>query len=117
MASGTNVGVASFSGGFEIKVEPSFLRERATEVQAIHKAMKAAFDQMNADVNSTSSYWRGDAGDANRKAYNDMKESIEVMLKRLEEHPVDLMKMAGVYTKSEADAEEVGRAQRGNVIE
>ncbi|MBR3307992.1 MAG: WXG100 family type VII secretion target [Lachnospiraceae bacterium] len=107
---------AALTGNFELKVEPGVLKDKADEVIALHTTMKTLFDEMKANVASTSGFWRGEAGDANRKAYNDLSDRIEDMLKRLGEHPVDLMKMAGVYDAAEAEAKEVGSALRGNVI-
>ncbi len=107
---------AVIAGSFELKVEPGVLKDKAGEVLALHTTMKTLFDAMQAKVAITTGFWKGEAGDANRKAYNDLADRIEEILKRLGEHPVDLMKMAGVYDAAEAEAKETGNALRGNVI-
>ena len=103
-------------GFFELKVEPSNLKDKATSVQKSIQEVKTLFAQIENVVNSTKSIWVGEAGDMHRKTYEASKDKINEMIRRLEEHPVDLMKMAGVYDTAENEAKAVSQAQRGDVI-
>jgi len=64
------------------------------------------FDNLNTSISRTKTYWIGEAGDAHRKAYEDQKADIDEILRRLEEHPRDLVSIAQTYTDTELEIEE-----------
>ena len=55
---------------------------------------------------ASSGYWEGDAASAFRKYVKSIDGDMQSVLKRLGEHPVDLMKMAGVYDQNEEKIKE-----------
>lgn len=89
-------------GDIEIKVKPEQLIAKADEVTQRLNKLKAAFSQMDALVNGSKSYWRGQAGDAHREIYKGEREAVDEMLKRLDEHPADLRAIALNYIEGEA---------------
>ena len=48
--------------------------------------------------------------------YNDVKDDVETIIRRLKEHPADLLKMAGIYEDSESFAQQIASALPEDVI-
>lgn len=87
-----------------IKASPWVLSAGASEVQDTVLAIRNHFSNIEAAVNRSSGYWQGDAANAHRATYHEMKGTVEEILVRLQEHAEDLGSMAQVYTKVESDA-------------
>ncbi len=96
-------------GSIHVKVDPRKLLEESRAVESTVSAIKKDFDYVRSIVNGTS-YWQGDAEKKHKKIFSDNEEDIREILKRLGEHPVDLRKMAGVYSDAEQENEQ--RANR-----
>lgn len=94
-------------GTVELLVTPEILHQKAAEVEKYVKIMQQRFDNMKTLVEKSSGYWEGDAGDMHRKNYGEQKEDIEGVLKRMNEHPVDLRVIAQKYSETELKVEEV----------
>lgn len=84
-----------------IKVTPEILTAKSSEVANKVKAMQTHFDEMEELVNKTKGYWLGEAADKHRQMYADLSDEIEEILKRLSEHPVDLVAIAQRYSAVE----------------
>lgn len=82
-------------------VTPEKLKETAGEIAPIISSMAQHFSTLSDIMKRTAGYWLGDAGNHYREAYLEKEELIEEMIKRLEEHPRDLMIMGGVYKEGE----------------
>ncbi len=106
----------AITGGFELRVEPIVLKNKALEVDRLADEMDRRFRQMESYINSTRNMWIGEAGDLHRKLYEQKKDKINEMLRRLKEHPKDLMIMAGVYDDAEKGNTEDASLLRGDVI-
>lgn len=87
-----------------IKVSSQALLNGAEEVSDTVADLKAGFSEIESAVNRSTGYWQGDAAQAHRAAYQDMKEHVENIFLRLSEHAEDLKKMAGGYTEAEGEA-------------
>lgn len=101
----------------QIKVSTEVLKAKADEVSAKISNMKNYFEEVEGLISGTNGYWIGEAGDLHRKLYNDQKEKIEEIFKRLEEHPKDLLTIALNYEDVEARVEEISTALPGDIIE
>lgn len=106
----------SITGSVEFKVEPSVLKIKAQEVEQMISSMRWNFINIQTAVDSTKPFWIGEAGDLHRRLYEEQKESISEIFNRLDEHPRDLMIMAGVYDEAEKKNLEEAVSMRGDVI-
>ncbi len=89
------------SASFTLKVTPEILEKQADDFWRIIKDIDTHFQQIAAIADKTRGYWRGEAGDTNREGYSSYKDAIEYILDRLDEHPSDLLRMAGIYREAE----------------
>lgn len=87
-----------------IKASPQALYAGAAEVQSTVSDIRNRFSNIEAAVNRSSGYWQGDAAEAHRAAYQEMKGTADEIFARLEEHAADLKSMAQVYLGAEEEA-------------
>ncbi len=104
-------------GDVHIKVSTEALHDKAQTVSKSISDMANCFEQLETIVNRTSYYWIGEAGDLHRKMYREQKENVEEMIKRLKEHPGDLMTIAQNYQAADAAVTQIANALSGDVIE
>lgn len=104
-------------GEVELRVSPEVLQQKAEEVSGEIRKMADRFDEMEQIVNRTSYYWIGEAGDLHRKLYKEQKETVDEMIKRLREHPDDLLMIAQRYIGMEQAAAAVANQLSGDVIQ
>ncbi|WP_349943932.1 WXG100 family type VII secretion target [Lacrimispora sp. BS-2] len=107
----------SLFGSVTFKVTPEVLNAKANEVSSLIKKVRMEFDNLNTSINRTKTYWIGEAGDAHRKAYEDQKTNIDEIIRRLEEHPRDLVSIARTYTDAELEIEEYISSLPSDLIE
>lgn len=107
----------SLFGSVTFKVTPEVLNSKANEVSSLIKKVRMEFDNLNTSINRTKVYWIGEAGDAHRKAYEDQKSNIDEIIRRLEEHPRDLVSIAQTYTDTELKIEEYISSLPSDLIE
>lgn len=88
----------------ELTVTPEELSAKAADVRGANKDLQESFERMRTLFAQTANYWKGEAAEAHREAYNKKLPSIDEILARYEEHVVDLEKMAGVYQEAEVKA-------------
>lgn len=87
-----------------LRVTPETLEKKADEFTSIINEIKGHFDQIGAVSTRTRGYWLGEAGDKDRAGYASYKDDINYIIRRLQEHPTDLLSMAGIYREAERDA-------------
>lgn len=104
-------------GSISIKVRPEILVEKSREVSASISKMASCFEDLERIVNRTSYYWMGEAGDMHRRLYREQRDHVDEMLKRLKEHPEDLLTIARNYVQVEQTAETIANGLSGDVIE
>ncbi len=107
----------SIIGDVHIKVSTEVLNEKAQTVSNRITDMANCFEHLETIVNRTSYYWIGEAGDLHRKMYREQKENVEEMIKRLKEHPGDLMTIAQNYQAADVAVTQIANALSGDVIE
>lgn len=104
------------TGDVRIKVNSTVLNAKAQNVSKSIRNMINYFDQLETIVNRTSYYWIGEAGDMHRKIYKDQKSQIDEMMKRLKEHPEDLVKIAQTYESTESAVQSIAAELPGDII-
>lgn len=87
-----------------IKVDTATLLAQADTVANLISKVKNNFSTLQETVNSTNSYWVGEAGDAHREKYAGQKSKFDEAVRRLNENVTDLRAMAGVYDAAERQA-------------
>ena len=103
-------------GSVNIKVTPQELVDKSAEVKDRVVKMRKQFEELKVLVDKTKSYWIGEGGDLNRKLYEDLQPEVEEILKRLEEHPSDLIKIAQKYSDVELKIQQEIEALPGDII-
>ena len=107
----------AIGGDVLIKVKPEVLVEKSHDVSADIRKMASCFENLERIINRTSYYWIGEAGDMHRKLYQEQKENVDEMMRRLKEHPQDLLTIAQNYVQTETSVEEIANQLSGDVIE
>ncbi|MDD6729103.1 MAG: WXG100 family type VII secretion target [Eubacteriales bacterium] len=93
--------------GVQLKVTPEELQQKSSSTAKKVSQMQKEFDSLNSIISKTGSYWTGDGGNAHRTKFNEQKSDVDEMFRRINEHIVDLEKMAGVYNAAEGAAKSV----------
>ncbi len=99
-----------------LRVTPEVLRQKSGEFVDIIKQIKAHFDRVESISAKTKGYWLGDAGTRDRESYASYKSDIQYIIHRLEEHPTDLLTMAGIYSEAEKTAVSTNAQLKTNEI-
>ena len=92
---------------FTFRVKPEDLTTKSGEFSTIIKSINKRFTQIEEISKKTRGYWRGEAGDKDREGYASYQDDITFIIGRLEEHPIDLLRMAGIYKQAEQKAEAI----------
>ena len=90
---------------FTFRVTPEELDRKASEFTTTIQSISRRLNQIEEIAGKTRSYWRGEAGDKDRSGYASYQDDINFIVKRLQEHPTDLLKMAGIYKQAEKTVE------------
>ena len=104
------------TGNVHIKVNSAVLNAKAQNVSNSIKNMSNCFDQLETIINRTSYYWIGEAGDMHRNIYKEQKSQIDEMMKRLKEHPADLITIARTYESAESEVQSMASELPGDII-
>lgn len=107
----------AIGGDVFIKVRPEVLVEKSQEVSASIRKMASCFEDLERIINRTSYYWIGEAGDMHRRLYQEQKENVDEMMRRLKEHPADLLTISQNYVQAEQAVEAIADQLPGDVIE
>lgn len=92
----------AITGSVAVKVSSEALVTQAEEVRRLGNDMKRRFEVLEDIMSKTKYYWLGEAGELHRKLYNEQKDDISQMLRRLMEHPDDLLMISGNYKAAES---------------
>ena len=86
-----------------IKVSTEVLRAKADSITSMADIIAERWEELKDTAINSRSYWEGKRNDHHQKQINDISNDAETMIKRLREHPQDLLKMAGIYETTEKD--------------
>lgn len=99
-----------------LKVSQDILKSKANEIQSQIIRLESAWNRLEQLVKNTKVYWIGDASNSHQRQFQDYQDDMRRLLKRLKEHPEDLLKMADVYEKSERSALQIAQTLPEDVI-
>lgn len=99
-----------------LRVTPEVLQQKSGEFTGIIKEIKTHLDRVESISAKTKGYWQGDAGTRDRESYASYKDDIQFIIRRLEEHPSDLLKLAGLYKETERAVATVNAQLKTNEI-
>ncbi len=83
--------------GIQLKVTPEVLKAKAQEITTQINKIQADWNKVSTLVENSKSYWEGEASEVHRKLKKEMDDDVVRIIKRLKEHPDDLLKMADIY--------------------
>lgn len=86
----------------QLKVNTGDLANKAAEISDLVSKIENAYDLLKRTAEASTGYWEGDAANAFRRYAKGLDNDMRSVLRRLGEHPADLVKMAGIYEKNEA---------------
>lgn len=109
--------MAMNAAGVTIRVDAAVLNQKADEVSKAVANMEQLFGQTQQIAERTRYYWVGEAGDLHRRMFAEQKEEIDIILKRLKEHPVDLQIIAKTYQETERHLTETASQLSSNLID
>lgn len=98
-------------------VSTTQMKAKADEVSKLIEKYQKCYEEIEQKISGTQSYWIGEAAELHRKLFVDKKDDMDVMFRRLKEHPKDLLIMAGVYENTEIEINNMIMSLDGDVIE
>jgi WXG100 family type VII secretion target len=99
-----------------LKVTPEVLTRMAEDIEKQISDIQNQFSSIDTEVCKTRSYWEGDASEKHKAQYDSLKKEMDEAVKRLKSQPVNLLKMAGLYTETESQQKEVAQSLSADVI-
>lgn len=100
----------------ELKVSPDVLKSKSADIKSHIARFESYWNQMAQVVQNTKGYWVGEASNSHQKQFKDYEEDVKRIIKRLKEHPDDLLEMADIYEKTEEKAVQIVQSLPGDVI-
>lgn len=99
-----------------LKVTPNELKTKANQISGEIKDFESYWKRIENIISSSKGYWVGEASNAHQKQLKDVSPDMIEIIKRLKEHPTDLLSMAGIYQEAETQAEALAAALPADVI-
>lgn len=100
----------------QIRVTPEALQAKAGEVSDSVDRIRKQWSKISETVKNSKTYWEGDASTEHQKKHKDAAEKVDHIIKRLGEHPTDLLSMAGIYTEAEKTASAVSGTLPNDIL-
>lgn len=101
----------------EIMANPALLTAEASEMSKGLIRLGEEMEEIERLIKATENYWKGEASDTCRNLYFSQKETVERVISRLREHPIDLMEIAKNYAESDYQLDRETEALPSDVIE
>lgn len=99
-----------------LKVKPDVLKTKANSITKSINSIEKELGEIETIILGTKKYWEGDASTTHQKSYKDIKDDVPKVIKRLKEHPTDLLKMANLYDSTETANKTAATKLPSNVI-
>lgn len=87
--------------GIQIKVSPEVLYRQVDDVLGRIGRIEGHFSSIENKINNSTNYWKGEAGEAHRRVYQESKEGIEEVLNDFRQTAENLRTIAGTYENTE----------------
>ena len=89
--------------GITLKVSPDVLKSKAQEIESEINRIQSYWKQISKMILNSRNYWAGEASEEHQKYRVDVEDDMQVIFKRLREHPRDLLSMADIYISTEQE--------------
>ena len=99
-----------------LRVTPGVLCQKSGEFTGVVKEIQKRFARVEDIAARTKGYWQGEAGTQSRESLDSFQEDIQFVIRRLEEHPADLLTMAGIYAEAEQSVAETNAQLKTGLI-
>lgn len=99
------------------RADANTLRSKASEVLTACDTVEKEFKKIETIIKNTNNYWVGTAAEEHRKVYNNYKDDIAAIIKRVKEHPKDLNLIAANYDSAESNNVQQSSLLTGSVLE
>lgn len=100
----------------QIRVAPAVMRNQAEGIRKTVSKIRGNYEGLKRVAETTSAHWLGDAAQSYRSRVESLDQEMQKVLKRLSEHPVDLLKMADLYDEGEEKAVDAASSLPTDVI-
>ena len=97
-------------------VTPESLQAKASDVEADITAMEADVKNLTSQIDETGGYWKGEAGDLQRKQYYEHLEELNQMFERLRTYPTRILQMAGIYQAVEDSNVQIAASTTTDIV-
>lgn len=104
------------SSSITLKVSPDIMKAKAGEIQSQIGNIKSYWEQISQIMKNSKSYWEGDASNLHQKYKKELEEDMKHIIRRLGEHPQDLLKMADIYKETEQKVMQIAFSLPQDVI-
>lgn len=104
------------AGYGQLKVSPDVMKNQAQAITGEIRKIETEWKKMEEVITRSNYYWQGEASNIHQKSYHKVKTEVEKVIRRLNEHPADLLEMAGVYIKVENEAVQSADALPDDVL-
>ncbi len=101
---------------FIIKVSTEEMIRQSNEIEKTVGEIKTQFENISRLAEGSARYWEGEAENLHLSSFRRISESHEEIIRRLSEHPRDLMTMAGIYAEGEEKSSEDANSLQNNVF-
>ena len=104
------------ASGIQLKVAPNTLKNKANEITKEINTVERQWKKLQETITRSKSYWEGDASNIHQKYISTINSDVTTLIKRLKEHPTELLKMAQLYDEAEQKASQLAAALPKDVI-
>lgn len=99
-----------------LKVNTEQIKKQATLVSDEIRETERMWRMIQRKFESSQKYWVGEASKKHQQYIKKATVEVDHLLKRMKEHPVELLKVAGVYDKAEKSARSMSGKLPNDVI-
>lgn len=97
-------------------VTPESLKTKSSDINTDIDDMVKQVNLLYEEITGTSSYWEGDAGNTQRKNFEDQVSEINKLIERLRTYPTRILKMAGIYEEAEEGSVEMANTLATDIV-
>lgn len=100
----------------QLKVNPTELKNKSSEITGLIENIVRQYEEIKTICSKSATYWESDAAEAFRNYIASIDGDMQEVIKRLGEHPNDLLNMAGLYEQNEINLIEIAEMLPTDVI-
>ena len=105
------------ASGYTVKTNTDVLYKNVTQINESLQDIRKRYADIAGLMANMPKYWLGEASDRHTAGAKSMIEDIEPLIQMLEQKPIQLFSIAGLYDNVEEINRGLGRVLDSNVIE